>query len=96
MSLAFAAERPEAVSALVEARGDLTGLIASHGYTVSQCDIEGRYPSEKWQQNAANADADRSGARDGQEGGDEQNDHDDQREKHIPLHYGYNTMDLVA
>ncbi len=96
MSLAFAAERPEAVSALQEARGDLTGLIASHGYTLSQCDIEGRYPSERWPQSAADADPDRSGERDGQEGGDERNGHEEARDRHIPLHYGYNTMDLVA
>lgn len=96
MRLAFSAERPEAVYALQEARTDLSSLIASQGYTLAQCEIEGRFPHDRWQQHPPNVHSGRSGGRGDRYDEENPDDRGEQQDRHRPLHYGYNTMDLVA
>jgi len=96
MRLTFAAERPEAVAALQEARGELSSLVNQQGYTLAHCDIGSRFSQNRWTESGQGVYPNR---RSFDENAMEDGDSsllEDQKDQRRSLNLGYNTMDLVA
>lgn len=96
MRLTFAAERPEAVAALQEARGELASLVNQQGYTLAHCDIGSRFAQSRWTESGQGIYPNRrSFDENAMEDGDS-SALEDQKDHRRSLNLGYNTMDLVA
>ena len=96
MRLTFAAERPEAITALQEARGELASLVNQQGYTLAHCDIGSRFAQSRWTESGQGIYPNRrSFDENAMEDGDS-SALEDQKDHRRSLNLGYNTMDLVA
>jgi len=97
MRLLFSAERPEAVAALENARGELGSLLAEQGYNLSSCDVDNQFPQNRWQEARAASDGKQHHvSRDTEGEGGAPHHEEEPKERHRSLNFGYNTLDLVA
>jgi flagellar hook-length control protein FliK len=96
MRLILAAERPEAAAALQNARSDLAALVSDHGYNLTRCDVEDRYPQSKGSETHPHGGTNRRGFRGQVEDESESRGRDDDQHTRRMIDWGYNTMELVA